>query len=115
MPLPQNFKRHSLWVLLALAACGSSAVLSESMGSPWKLLAIPLGVAGGLITMVYACYYFVVFPVLHAARRYQGNSQNAWLACLTLETLGLAAPFIRLAYLFSHILPDIRGTGAYRR
>lgn len=75
------------------------------------LLSVPIwGIVVG-----YACYYFIAYPVIHAALRYRGLSQELWLGWLAVESIGIGFPFIRIAYLFSNIIPDIRGVGAYRR
>ena len=49
--------------------------------------------------------------ILHWKHRYVGKKSTLWGILLLLETSG----WFKIVYLFRHILPDIRGTGRYRR
>ena len=84
----------------------------------WVVIPPPLGLLilfpAALVLMAFMVYYFGVYPILHVARRHQGSHQNAWLVWLTLELCGFGFGVVRLAYLFAHILPDIRHQAPYQ-
>jgi hypothetical protein len=64
---------------------------------------------GALFFVPGAIYgYFVT--IWHWKDRYRGNHSDLWGAIILIETSG----WMKIVYLFRHILPDMRGTGHYR-
>lgn len=114
-PLPDNFRRHTAWFFAALLVGFAITLFPSSRGSVTFALSILLSIPIWCIAVVYICYYFIAYPVIHAALRYRGPSRSLWLGWLAVESIGVACPFIRIAYLFTHIIPDIRGVGPYHR
>jgi hypothetical protein len=53
------------------------------------------------------CYVIVIW---HWKDRYRGNHSDLWGALILIETSG----WLKLVYLFRHIIPDMRQTGRYR-
>lgn len=113
--LPAEFRKHSIWFIGALLAGSLVGALPEGGGAEFLALRVLLMVPAWGITVAYIGYYLIAFPVIHAGLRHRGPSQSLWLGWLAVETIGLAFPFVRIAYFFTHILPDIRAAGDYQR
>jgi hypothetical protein len=56
-------------------------------------------------------FYLVILTIWHWKGRYRGTHSDVWGAVLIIETSG----FLKLVYLFRHLIPDARRTGRYRR
>ena len=68
------------------------------------------GIAGTLLLLPGAIYIYVVV-ILHWKGRYVGQHSDLWGALILIETSG----WLKIVYLFRHIVPDMRQTGRYRR
>ena len=75
------------------------------------------GIASGKLLLVVGilmvlpcviCAY--VLTILHWKHRYRGTHSTLWGVLLLLETSG----WMKLVYIFRHILPDARQSGRYR-
>lgn len=64
-----------------------------------------------LVAVLPAFVYLVLLAQWHWKGRYRGAHSDLWGGILLLETSG----WMKLVYLFRHILPDARGTGRYVR
>ena len=111
-PLPRCFIRHSCFFVVALAVFFALASVNDLAADWAKALAGLAGISAWIIVALYVGYYVIAYPILHAAKRYEGRHQTAWLVWLALETAGLGFGLVRLAYLFNVILPDVRRTNA---
>ena len=56
-----------------------------------------------------ALFYFHFVVIWHWKARYRGKRSDLWGALLLIETSG----WMKLVYLFRHLLPDAGGTGRY--
>jgi ABC-type dipeptide/oligopeptide/nickel transport system permease subunit len=83
---------------LIVAACLTSDVVQIICGVTGILLFLP-----GFI-------YFYVLVILHWKDRYRGRHSDLWGVLILIETSG----WMKLVYLFRHMIPDIRHTGRYR-
>lgn len=92
------------WLALA-GAIAMFAVLAVSEGEPsaWVMVAVLL--------VVPALFYMTVLTVWHWKARYVGSHSNLWGGIFVIETSG----WMKLVYLFRHVLPDARGAGRYQR
>jgi hypothetical protein len=54
-------------------------------------------------------FYTYVVIIWHWKGRYRGNHTDLWGALILLETSG----WMKLVYLFRHLIPDMRQTGRY--
>ncbi|MEM7165864.1 MAG: hypothetical protein AAF581_10390 [Planctomycetota bacterium] len=111
-PLPRSFKRHSCYGAVALAAAIITSLASPDTNDGLKALASVVGAAASVVVTIYFTYYVLVYPILHAAKRYEGRNQTTWLVWLVLETAGLGFPIVRALYLFLVLAPDVRATKA---
>lgn len=90
---------------LALAGVVAVGVLAVSAGEPSAWTAV------GVLLVVPVAFYLVLLTVWHWKARYVGSHSNLWGGILVLETSG----WLKLVYLFRHVLPDARGVGRYQR
>ncbi len=67
------------------------------------------GVAG-LLFVLPGFIYFYVLVILHWKDRYRGKHSDLWGVLILVETSG----WMKLVYLFRHLIPDMRRTGRYR-
>jgi hypothetical protein len=67
------------------------------------------GVAAAMLIIPGFVYVYVIV-IWHWKDRYRGKHGDLWGALILLETSG----WMKLVYIFRHILPDIYHTGRYR-
>ena len=91
------------------ALAGLLAVVVAVLGAP-ELKGMYAGLAfiGGVL-IVPVLVYTVALCIWHWKARYQGPHSNLWGVLLVVETSG----WLKIVYLFRHILPDARGSGRY--
>jgi hypothetical protein len=53
--------------------------------------------------------YIYVIIIWHWKNRYRGNHSDLWGALILIETSG----WMKLVYIFRHIVPDMRHSGRY--
>jgi len=63
----------------------------------------------GLLMVVPGFAYVYVITILHWKDRYIGKHSDAWGLLLLLETTG----WLKLVYIFRHVLVDARKSGRY--
>ncbi len=63
----------------------------------------------GIVFLVPLLLWLVLVPLFHWKDRYIGEHSNIWGACVLLETTG----WLKILYLFRHIIPDWRQAGRY--
>jgi hypothetical protein len=100
-----RFNRIRLFGWLALAGLpfiAASGLTSHFMRVSGAVAAILL-IAPGFI-------YIYVVVILHWKDRYRGKHSDLWGVLILVETSG----WMKLVYLFRHIIPDMRRTGRYR-
>jgi hypothetical protein len=68
------------------------------------------GVAG-LLFVFPGFVYFYVLVILHWKDRYRGRHSDLWGVLILIETSG----WMKLVYLFRHLIPDMRHSGRYRQ
>jgi len=66
-------------------------------------------VAGILLLLPPLVYTYIV-TIWHWKSRYRGKHSDLWGAVLLLEASG----WMKIVYLFRHLIPDMRQTGRYR-
>ncbi len=101
----KRFERLRLfgWLALAglpfaIAAYFTSEFVRTFCGTAAAMLIIP-----GLI-------YVYVIVIWHWKDRYRGKHSDLWGALILIETSG----WMKLVYIFRHIVPDMGRTGRYR-
>jgi hypothetical protein len=101
----KRFKRICIFGWLALA------------GLPFVALAAftddffqTFGVVAALSLIVPGFIYIYVVVILHWKDRYRGQHSDLWGALILIETSG----WMKLVYIFRHIIPDMRHSGRYR-
>jgi hypothetical protein len=67
-------------------------------------------IAAGLLLFVPGFIYLYVVILLHWKDRYRGRHSDLWGVLILIETTG----WMKLVYLFRHLIPDMRHTGRYR-
>ena len=99
-----RFKRICLFGWLALA------------GLPFFALAMftadfirDFAVVAALLLIVLALVYIYVVIILHWKDRYRGRHSDLWGVLILIETSG----WMKLVYIFRHIIPDMRHSGRY--
>ena len=68
-----------------------------------------LCVVSALILIIPGFIYLYVIILWHWNDRYRGKHSDLWGALILLETSG----WMKLVYIFRHIIPDMRHTGRY--
>ncbi len=63
----------------------------------------------GLLFMLPFCVYLFFLTIWHWKQRYIGKHSDLWGALILVETSG----WMKIVYLFRHIIPDARGRGRY--
>jgi hypothetical protein len=74
-----------------------------------EFLQIFSAVAAVLLILPAFVYTYVVV-IWHWKDRYRGRHSDLWGALILIETSG----WMKIVYLFRHIIPDLRHTGRYR-
>ena len=72
-------------------------------------LQIICAVAAGLLFFPAFIYLYVIV-IWHWKDRYRGKHSDLWGALILIETSG----WMKIVYLFRHIIPDLRHSGRYR-
>ncbi len=67
-------------------------------------------VVAALILFVPGFIYLYVVILWHWKDRYLGKHSDLWGVLILIETTG----WMKLVYLFRHLIPDMRHTGRYR-
>lgn len=81
-------------------------VLALATSEYWQILSA----VAALLLILLAFIYIYVVVIWHWKDRYHGRHSDLWDALILLETSG----WMKIVYLFRHILPDLRHTGRYR-
>ncbi len=63
-----------------------------------------------LLLIVPAFIYVYVIVILHWKARYRGEHSDLWGVLILVETSG----WMKLIYIFRHIVPDMHHSGRYR-
>ena len=63
----------------------------------------------GLLAVAPGMFYLLLYTMWHWKARYRGRHSDLWGALLLIETSG----WLRVVYLFRHIIPDARCAGRY--
>ncbi len=92
------------WVAMAGAVPAFIALLATG-----ELRVGAAVIAACLIAPAFIYTYVVV--IWHWKDRYVGRHSDLWGAVILLETSG----WMKIVYLFRHIIPDMRRTGRYER
>jgi len=92
------------WLLLAGV---SVLILSLAFPEDYRVWPLSIGIALCLPAMVYV----YIVTIWHWKDRYKGRHSDLWGALLLIETSG----WMKLVYLFRHIIPDMRQSGRYRK
>jgi len=64
-----------------------------------------------VLSVIPAVFYAVLLVIWHWKSRYRGSRGDLWGALIVLEVSG----WLKVVYLFRHVIPDSRGTGRYAR
>jgi hypothetical protein len=91
------------WVALAGLPFISAAFLTSGGAQ------IFCGIAGALFVLP-GFIYFYVLVILHWKDRYRGRHSDLWGVLILIETSG----WMKLVYMFRHLLPDMWQSGRYR-
>ncbi len=70
---------------------------------------LDVSVIAVLVLCVPGFLYLYVVILWHWKDRYQGKHSDLWGALILLETTG----WMKLVYIFRHLIPDLRHTGRY--
>lgn len=93
------------WLALFGAVVGVAGVAWARSSAP------PQWTVVGFLLVVPGMIYLLLLTMWHWKARYIGSHSNLWGGILLLETSG----WLKLVYLFRHIIPDARGRGRYER
>lgn len=91
-----------------MAVAGFALLLIGAL-IPSEFRILPLIIGACLFIPAFVYGYIVV--IWHWKDRYRGNHSDLWGALIIIETSG----WMKLVYVFRHIMPDIRNTGRYHR
>ena len=94
--------RGSGWIALAGLLLGVIAALTSGDVRFWSALF-------GVLFFLPAFLYTYVVVIWHWKDRYRGKHSDLWGAVILLETSG----WLKLVYLFRHLIPDMRHSGRY--
>lgn len=99
-----RFERMKLlgWIAAPSPICALVALLTTDY------LQIFMSILAALLVLPAFVYLYVIV-IWHWKDRYRGSHSDLWSALILLETSG----WMKLVYLFRHIIPDIRKTGRY--
>jgi hypothetical protein len=90
------------WIALAGLLLGVIAALTSGDVRFWSALF-------GVLFFLPAFLYTYVVVIWHWKDRYRGKHSDLWGAVILLETSG----WLKLVYLFRHLIPDMRHSGRY--
>jgi general stress protein CsbA len=94
------------WVAIAgLVILFLAAVSQGSLGYLSTFLVVL-----GLLLFVPGFVYLYVIVILHWKDRYRGRHSDLWGVLILIETTG----WMKLVYIFRHLLPDMNRSGRYR-
>jgi ABC-type dipeptide/oligopeptide/nickel transport system permease subunit len=74
-----------------------------------EFVRILCGVAAAMFIIPGFVYVYVIV-IGHWKDRYRGNHSDMWGALILIETSG----WMKLVYIFRHVVPDMHHTGRYR-
>ena len=101
----KRFSRLSFLGWLALA--GLPFLLLAFLTS--ETIQIICGLTGVLLLLPGFIYMYVLI-ILHWKDRYRGEHSDLWGVLILIETSG----WMKIVYLFRHMVPDMQQTGRYR-
>jgi hypothetical protein len=107
---PELWQNRIRWVI----RLGLLAVLGLALLIPPLILNGDLPAAlivAGLLLVVPGLIYLNLVTIWHWKARYRGSHSDLWGALILIETSG----WLKLVYLFRHMIPDARGRGRYAR
>jgi hypothetical protein len=90
------------WVALVGLSFGVVAALTSGNFRFWTAIF-------AVLLILPAFLYTYVVVIWHWKDRYRGGHSDLWGALILLETSG----WLKLVYLFRHLIPDMRQTGRY--
>jgi hypothetical protein len=67
-------------------------------------------ISSALFLILPGAIYIYAIVILHWKARYRGRHSDLWGVLILVETSG----WMKLVYLFRHIIPDMRHSGRYR-
>jgi hypothetical protein len=91
------------WMALAGIVLLFAAIFTPSDYERWPLIF-------GFLLCLPGLIYINLVTIWHWKARYRGNHSDLWGALILIETSG----WMKLVYLFRHLIPDMRHTGRYR-
>lgn len=100
-----RFERVRLFGWLALAGL-PFMILAAFTTDIWRTLSI----VGTLLLILPGFVYVYVIVILHWKDRYRGRHSDLWGVLILIETSG----WMKLVYIFRHLVPDMRQAGRYR-
>ena len=112
-PLP-DVKQHLLWFVGGLVGYTVVALLESNFPGFPDPIGLMIALPCWLAVVVPLVGYSLVYPFLHLLGRYEGQSQQAWMIWLVLDTIGLTFGLVRLWYYLAVIIPDFRSERAKR-
>ena len=95
--------RIMAWLVVAASVCAVAAILTADF------MRVFMSISAGLF-FAPAFIYTYVIVIWHWKDRYRGKHSDLWGALILIETSG----WMKIVYLFRHLIPDIRHTGRYR-
>jgi len=101
----KRFERIRLmgWLALAGLAFAFTAVLTSEFVRTFCI------VAAFLLILPEFIYAYVIV-ILHWKDRYRGKHTDLWGVLILIETSG----WMKIVYIFRHVIPDMHHTGRYR-
>ena len=100
-----RFKRLSLFGWLALVGVPFAAIASFTSDYLQTFACV-----AALLLIIPGFIYVYVLVILHWKSRYRGKHSDLWGVLILIETSG----WMKLVYIFRHIVPDMRKSGRYR-
>jgi len=91
------------WLAIAATFFAVAAALSSETVQMFMLVA-------AVVFLLPAFIYTYLIVIWHWKGRYRGKHSDLWGALILIETSG----WMKLIYLFRHIIPDMRQSGRYR-
>jgi hypothetical protein len=107
MPKAWQSRFERIRIFAWVAAVGFGFLLCALMTTE---VARTFCIVSGVILLLPAAIYVYVMVILHWKDRYRGRHSDLWGALILIETSG----WMKIVYLFRHMVPDMRQTGRYR-